>query len=205
MIFGATSYKDTKFGIVPRNKLVKLEIEGVAKGLEFVRSISKDPDIKITPELIKMIHRKSFGWIFPKWAGKFRIINVVFSGKEALEYYKVNGEIINLCLDLQERVKHLPKKTIHDYIDKVVKLLAWFQHRFVQIHPFNDYNGRTARLLTTLLLVKFRLPSVEIKSTTKKDRKIYITALQKADDGDYSDLENLISDSLNEGLERYSL
>lgn len=204
MVFGATSYKDTKFGIIARNKLIKLEIEGVIKGLEFVKNISKNRNIDITPELIKKIHRKSFGWIFPKWAGKFRTIDVTFSGKEALEYYKINEAITNLCLDLSERIKHLPKKTNNNYLDEIVKLLAWFQHRFVQIHPFNDYNGRTARLLTTLLLLKFRLPSIEIKSQTINDRKTYIKALQKADEGDYTNLENLISNSLNEGLEKYS-
>lgn len=202
MIFGATSYKDTKFGIIARNKLIKLEIEGVIKGLEFVKNISKNRNIDINPELIKKIHKNSFGWIFPKWAGRFRVINVTFSGKEAIEYYKVNQEITNLCLDLKERVKHLPKYNHKYYLDKTIELLAWFQHRFVQIHPFNDYNGRTARLLTTLLLLKFRLPSIEIKALTKDDRKIYIKALQKADTGDYKSLENLISESLNEGLKK---
>lgn len=53
MVFGATSYKDTKFGIIARNKLIKLEIEGVIKGLKFVKNISKNRNIDITPELIK--------------------------------------------------------------------------------------------------------------------------------------------------------
>ena len=95
-----------------------------------------------------------------------------------------------MCLDLEERIKHLPTKTDINYLDEIIRLLAWFQHRFVQIHPFNDYNGRTARLLTTLQLAKFRLPSIEIESDTKQDRKIYIKALQKADNGDYSQLKN---------------
>lgn len=38
---GATSYKDTKFGVISRNKLVKLEIEGVKKSLEFIYKISE--------------------------------------------------------------------------------------------------------------------------------------------------------------------
>lgn len=39
------------------------------------------------------------------------------------------------------------------FLAEVISLLAWFQHRFVWIHPFNDYNGRVARLLTNLLLL----------------------------------------------------
>ncbi|KKP48063.1 MAG: hypothetical protein UR39_C0002G0166 [Candidatus Woesebacteria bacterium GW2011_GWA1_33_30] len=70
MIFGATSYKDTKFGIIPRNKSIKLEIEGITKGLHFIDNLAGKRNLSITPELIKQIHKKSFGWIFPKWAGK---------------------------------------------------------------------------------------------------------------------------------------
>src|SRR3989339_4441 len=191
---GSTSYKDTKFGIVPRSKLVKLEIEGVKKGLEFIYKLSvKNKKTKITPELIKKIHRISFGWIFPKWAGKFRTIQVTFSEKEAPSYFKINELVINLCLDLNEQIKHLPIETSGKYLSEIIKLLAQFQHRFVFIHPFNDYSGRTARLLTTLLLLNFRLPLIEIKSSTKLDRKKYIRAMQEADEGNYSNLEKLIA------------
>lgn len=205
MVFGATSYKDTKFGIIARNKLTKLEIEGITKGLRYVKRLSTKKNVAVTPELIKDLHRKSFGWIFPKWAGKFRTVNVTYSGNDAPEFFKINELITNLCLDLEEQLKYLPEKDDDGYLNMVIKILAWFQHRFVQIHPFNDYNGRTARLLTTLLLVKFRLPPIEIKSKSKQDRKTYILAMQKADSGDYSSLEKLISESLNEGLKSYVL
>ena len=201
---GSTSYKDTKFGIIPRSKLVKLEIEGVKKGLEFIYKLSvKNKKTKITPELIKKIHRISFGWIFPKWAGKFRTIQVTFSEKEAPSYFKINELVINLCLDLDEQIKHLPIETSDKYLSEIIKLLAQFQHRFVFIHPFNDYNGRTARLLTTLLLLNFRLPLIEIKSSTKLDRKKYIRAMQEADEGNYSNLEKLIATALEEGLQKF--
>ena len=200
MIFGATSYKDTKFGIIARSKLVKLEIEGVKGGVQYVEFLSKQKNIVVTPKLIKDIHRKSFGWIFPKWAGKFRVINVTYSGKDAPEFYKINELITNLCLDLDEQFKYLPKKDNGKYLTEIIRTLAWFQHQFVSIHPFNDYNGRTARLLTTLLLNKFRLPSIEIKSETRQNRKSYINALQQADDGNYIKLESLISESINEAL-----
>lgn len=34
---GATSYKDTAFGIIPRKKLLQFEIEGTKKGLEYIK------------------------------------------------------------------------------------------------------------------------------------------------------------------------
>ena len=44
----------------------------------------------------------------------------------------------------EEALARMPKiEEIKKFIVEVVKLLAWFQHRFVYIHPFQDYNGRT--------------------------------------------------------------
>src|SRR5260221_14123002 len=101
---GATSYKDTKLGILPRQKVIKLEIEGVKKGLEFIShekyTLKKS---EITPDFICKLHKISFGWIFPNWAGKYREIQVTFSGKNAPEHYKIPELIANLCMDLEER------------------------------------------------------------------------------------------------------
>lgn len=198
---GATSFKDTIFGILPRQKILKLEIKGNKKGLNYIislRKVSIKKDIDIS--LILKVHKISYAWIFPSWAGKFRTINVTYSGKEAIEYYKVREAITNLCLDLKTRIKHLPKPYNDGYINEVVKLLAWFQHRFVQIHPFNDYNGRTARMLTSYLLLKFDLHPFEIKANTTKDRGNYIKAMQYADEGNYLPLEKLIEEALIESL-----
>lgn len=199
----ATSYKETAFGIIPRNKLVKLEIQGVKKGLECIHDLVQKEEVsKITPELICKLHQVSFGWIFPKWAGKYRKIQVTFSGKEAPAYYIVPELIISLCSDLRERLKYLAKPDDEDFIVKVVELLAWFQHRLVFIHPFQDYNGRLARMLTALILLQLNLPPIELKAETGKDRRRYLDAMQKADEGNFSLLESLINNALSESLEQ---
>ena len=74
----------------------------------------------------------------------------------------------------------------HDYVaqpDEYHPLLvaAWLHHRFVQIHPFPDGNGRVTRALVTWHLVQHDyLPMV----VTRDDRNDYIDALEAADDGD---------------------
>lgn len=108
--------------------------------------------------------------------------------------------IENLCADLRERLVHFPKPTETIFIDKVVELLAWFQHRFVYIHPFQDYNGRLARMLTILLLLKLNLPAVEIQIESKIDREKYLRAMQSGDEGDLSLLAKLISETLAETM-----
>ena len=202
---GATSYKETAFGIIPRSQLLTLELEGTKRGLNLVyQLVSTNPKAEITPQVILKIHNESFGWIFPSWAGKFRTIRVEFSGKEAVPPHQVRELIIALCDDLKERLKYLNPKS-DDFIGKVVELLVWFQHRFVWIHPFQDYNGRVARMLTILILVILNLPPIEIKADTGNDRRKYLEAIYAADDGDYSKLTILIERSLNESLTKINL
>jgi len=198
---GATSYKETAFGIISRSRLLKLEIEGTKKGLEYIGEVvRKDKDFSITPKLICKLHDISFGWIFPNWAWKYRKIQVTFSDKEAPQYFQVPVLVINLCEDLAERLKHLSSQESDKFVLEVVKLIAWFQHRFVFIHPFQDYNGRIARMLTILILLKLNLPPIELQAEKGKDRKQYLDAMQKADEGDYSHLEQLLGKALFEML-----
>ena len=58
---------------------------------------------------------------------------------------------------------------------------AWLHHRFAQIHPFADGNGRVTRALVTWHLF---LPIV----VTRYDRSDYINALEAAADGDLKPL-----------------
>lgn len=73
-------------------------------------------------------------------------------------------------------------------------LAAWFgsarnthktaftaHRRLVNIHPFNDGNGRTARLLMNLILLRAGYPPIAVRP---EDRLTYIQALQQAQAGE---------------------
>ena len=67
---------------------------------------------------------------------------------------------------------------------------AWLHHRFTQIHPFQDGNGRMARCLATLVFLKAGwFPLV----VTRDDRDTYISALEAADAGDLKPLVDLFA------------
>jgi Fic family protein len=198
----ATSYKDTSLGILPREKVVELEKQGVKRALEYVISLS-EKKTAITPQVILDIHREGFGFIFAEWAGKYRTIEVTVGEYIPPQAHEIPVLVKNLTEDLNERLKYIPSSEEQEkFLSEAVALLAWFQNRFVWIHPFQDYNGRVARLLTNLLALNLNLPLFEIQADTEKDRNTYIEAMKEADKHDYSKLEKLIGNALQESLEK---
>ena len=67
---------------------------------------------------------------------------------------------------------------------------AWLHHRFSQIHPFQDGNGRIARAIASLVLIKDNLFPMLV---TRDDRRGYIHSLEAADKGDLKPLVDLIA------------
>lgn len=73
--------------------------------------------------------------------------------------------------------------------------------RLVEIHPFNDGNGRTARLLMNLLLLRGGYPPVSVRP---QDRPAYIQALQRHQAGGGSDdFDRLLLQRLDDTLADY--
>ncbi|MGF1567864.1 MAG: translation initiation factor IF-2 N-terminal domain-containing protein [Nodosilinea sp.] len=65
---------------------------------------------------------------------------------------------------------------------------AWLHHRFTQIHPFQDGNGRVARALASLVFLRDGWFPLVINRELRED---YITALEEADHGNLSYLIDL--------------
>lgn len=69
--------------------------------------------------------------------------------------------------------------------EKPVIISAWFHHAFTQIHPFQDGNGRVARLLASLIFIKHGFFPFTVK---RNERKEYIDSLESADRGEPQEL-----------------
>jgi Fic family protein len=74
--------------------------------------------------------------------------------------------------------------------DDPIIVAAWLHHRFTQIHPYQDGNGRVARALTTLILLRADL----LPLVVDRDLRIeYIKALELADQAHLSTLAEMFA------------
>ncbi len=75
---------------------------------------------------------------------------------------------------------------------------AWVHHSFTQIHPFQDGNGRIARLLASLILIKNGLLPFTVKRT---DKVKYINALENADNNNPQSLVSFFAQEQKKSIE----
>lgn len=109
---------------------------------------------------------------------------------------------------------------IHTYVDPVLvpehmeRRVEWIEgdaramhpalaaalahYEFVRIHPFDDGNGRGARILMNLILIRAGFPPCVIR---REDRATYLEALRQADAGEYEPFVGFILDSEKRTLE----
>jgi len=77
---------------------------------------------------------------------------------------------------------------------RAIVLHAWFTH----VHPYIDGNGRTARALGNLELIRGGFPPTIIRNT--KHRQRYIDALQLSDTGDIHDFAELMTSRADDAV-----
>src|SRR5438105_105229 len=81
-----------------------------------------------------------------------------------------------------------------------VEIAARFHHRFTDIHPFDDGNGRMSRLLMNLILMQKQFPPVVIRIG---ERDLYLASLRRADADEYEDFLGFIAEHVVQSLELY--
>jgi Fic family protein len=180
-----------------------LDIKGHRDALEYLEQFVQEGHI-LTEADIRELHKVLLvePYEMPAitaegWPTKRRIAigqyktasNSVRTSTGEMHYYAAPHETPALMGDLMQWYRTAwEKRQLHPLL-----LAATFHLRFVAIHPFDDGNGRMARLLMNLVLMQAGYVPVIIHTESKNE---YLLALEKADAGEVEGFIKLIGQSL---------
>ena len=180
-------------GITIKGKSLRehFEAKNHENAICLVEALAK-PKYSLTEQDIFSVHSLVLQNIESDFAGRYRNGQVRILGANFVppNYVKVNELMKQLVIYANRN----PDNYNH------VELAAKIHHKLVWIHPFFDGNGRTARLLMNLLLMKYGYPPAII---LKNNRKQYYRSLNLANKGDHSSFILLIAQSLERSLDLY--
>ncbi len=185
-----------------------LEMKGHNEAVEYLLDVLKGTEIDMTEHLIRHLHQTILQEEFEADAvtsdgkpakrmikpGRYKSIpNHVKTKSGAMFYFATPEDTPAQMTDLMTWYnKELDENKSHPVI-----IASLFHYKFVRIHPFDDGNGRMARLLMNLILMKFGYPPVIVPFGIKDD---YYNALQFADADDFDKFILLIGERLVESL-----
>ncbi len=98
---------------------------------------------------------------------------------------------------MQELVDWYALEKVKPEINPIL-LATQFHHKFINIHPFDDGNGRVVRLLMNYILLQFGYPPIIIKT---EEKTAYFSALQAATAGNIEPFFEFIINNLILSLE----
>ena len=161
------------------------EIAGYRDVLGLIHSSYEGIDIK--SNVILQLHRAIYNYL-PSEGGKWKNADNVISEElptgekrirfEPLSAFETPQAMEDLCKEYQERV------TKED-VDPLI-LVSVFILDFLSIHPFNDGNGRMARLLTLLSLYHFGYEVgryISLEKIIEDTKESYYETLKLSSDG----------------------
>ncbi len=152
--------------ITTASKPIKDYLEAInhAKAFEFIWNCMKN-HTDITQDTILQIHKKVLSGIDDDNAGVYRNVNVRISGSRIVlpNPLKVPDLMDNFISWLNDSLDNAELRSIKAH------------YKLVSIHPFVDGNGRTARLLMNLILLKEIYCPIIIRPI---DRKRYLSVLE---------------------------
>jgi len=180
-------------GITISGKPLREHFEAInhQKAFDFIEDFVK-ARTAVTEQSIKNIHKIIMTGIDDEYAGRYRDVNVRILGaiKSPPRFEKVPEK-------MKEFVEYVVRNP--DNLN-VIELSAAIHYRLVEIHPFTDGNGRCARLLMNMFLMRHGYPVTMI---LKVDRKKYYDCLKEADKENLKPFTNFIGRNVERSLDLY--
>lgn len=167
-----------------------IEVKNLGIAFDFLYELAQE-DVQVSENYLKQIHKLIIGDDESLSPGEYRNIGVIITGSDHTppEPFEVPIKMRDLFDWINENESQNPIITA-----------AVAHHEMVKIHPFKDGNGRTARLLLNLILLKAGFPICNIKRTERPD---YYNALSLADEGEYEPIIEVVTNNCTTLFEEY--
>lgn len=178
-----------------------LDARNHAEAIDYLYQIVKD-ERPMTPGLMKEINKLLLSGIThteaidalgqkaqkPAPPGEYkRLPNHVLQADGTIHRYT---EPVHVAAEMEELFKWIQAALPHQH---PVIVAAVAHYNFVRIHPFDDGNGRGARILMNLVFIKKQYAPAIIKT---EQRRAYLEALSVADAGNLGPFTELVARSL---------
>ena len=176
------------------------EARNLSDALDYLEELAADTLTPITEVDIRQLHHFVLKGINEE-AGSYRNVNVRISGSD----YSPPGpeSVASEMAEFADWLTGESTSSDYEFLDVSGLTSAAVAHTwFVMIHPFIDGNGRVARLLMNLLLMRFGYP---VSIITKVDRLRYYDALEISQSSDLTPFIVLLSECISESLEEYEV
>lgn len=137
---------------------------GIAEGCEYAHE-ALESGRSLSEDLVKDLHERTALDCQPRTRGSYRTTAVYISGSETVPASPV-------------RVRELMADLMFAYdrsCEPAIVKAAAFHAMFEAVHPFQDGNGRTGRILLNYMLEQAGYPPIAIKASFRSD---YLSALE---------------------------
>jgi Fic family protein len=159
--------------------------------IRYVRDLA-GRDTPLTESDFRSLHALALKRSEPEIAGRYATSNRYVNTDRGRRAFPSPAEVPALMGDFAAWLRAAP----------LVPETAFAAHRsLVDIHPFDDGNGRTARLLMNLILIRGGYPPVAVRPD---DRLVYLGSLQEAQAGRGDEgFRRLLYERLDATLDEY--
>ena len=165
--------------LATKEELNEWERENILLAREWAIEDRTLPVAVASDEYVRKLHRKMFDETW-KWAGTYRLTEKNIGAP----VHEIREGLVALFGD----VRYWIENSTYSADEIAVR----FHHRLVLIHPFPNGNGRHARLIADVLIMKFGRPAFTWGSANLVQegaaRVRYLEAIRAADNGDIEPL-----------------